>query len=118
MSTDLINIYQDTLHYSESMGFDKQGITTKHTFNDIKKYNSCNIDNIVVQNLDTISALVEWSEYKCAVLNMASYKRPGGGVARGAKAQEESLFRCSNLTHIISNDNYPLNTDECLTDIS
>lgn len=31
------------------------------------------------------------------VLNMASYKNPGGGVIRGSAAQEENIFRRSNL---------------------
>jgi uncharacterized protein (TIGR02452 family) len=39
---------------------------------------------------------------------MASYKRPGGGVAKGAMAQEESIFRCSTLNNTITPDFYPL----------
>ena len=31
------------------------------------------------------------------VLNMASYKNPGGGVIRGSAAQEENIFRRTNL---------------------
>lgn len=31
------------------------------------------------------------------VLNMASYKNPGGGVVNGSMAQEENIFRRSNL---------------------
>jgi uncharacterized protein (TIGR02452 family) len=45
---------------------------------------------------------------------MASYKRPGGGVYNGARAQEECLFRCSNLTHVVSNNFYPLQENETL----
>lgn len=35
--------------------------------------------------------------YKPAVLNLASNKNPGGGVINGASAQEESIFRRTNL---------------------
>ena len=71
--------------------------------------------NISVVNLDTVSAITEYSKLgKVCAINMASYKRPGGGVERGARAQEECLFRCSNLFDVISKDFYPLNENECL----
>ena len=72
-------------------------------------------NNIIVENSDSVSSLVKWSKKgKTCVLNMASYKRPGGGVARGARAQEEGLFRCSNLSLAISNDFYPLEENTCV----
>lgn len=67
---------------------------------------------ITVEPLDTVSALAKYvNNGKTAVLNMASHKRKGGGVERGAMAQEECLFRCSNL-FTIPDEFYPLAMNE------
>ena len=66
------------------------------------------VDNIVnkhdptvieVQNMDCLQAGVDLKDlgYSPAILNMASRSNPGGGVVTGAGAQEESLFRRTNL---------------------
>ena len=54
---------------------------------------------VEVQNIDCLYAGVKLKErgYNPAVLNMASRRNPGGGVATGAGAQEETLFRRTNL---------------------
>jgi uncharacterized protein (TIGR02452 family) len=108
---NLVEVYQDTLDYSKDL---INSITTKHDFSEISTSKSIS-KNIEVVNSDSVSALTEFSKTgKTAVLNMASYKRPGGGVINGARAQEECLFRCSNLGHFISTDFYPLQDDELL----
>jgi uncharacterized protein (TIGR02452 family) len=109
---NLIEVYQDTLDYSKHL---LNSITTKHDFSEILTNQSPSETNIQVVNSDSVSALTEWYKVgKTAVLNMASYKRPGGGVINGARAQEECLFRCSNLGHVISSDFYPLQDNELL----
>lgn len=53
---------------------------------------------IYCQNIDSYLKAIEMGS-KCAVLNMASARNPGGGVASGSRAQEEELCRRSNLIY-------------------
>ena len=109
--TKLINIFLDTLDKTENF---KDSETTKHTFNDIIKTNDLE-ENVIITNSDTVSAGVLFANQgKTCILNMASYKHPGGGVERGAQAQEECLFRCSNLFHVVDKQFYPLLNNEAL----
>lgn len=54
---------------------------------------------IEVREQDCLLAARELSEegFSVAVLNLASRQNPGGGVSRGFGAQEENLFRRTNL---------------------
>ncbi len=52
---------------------------------------------IVVSKKRTYEAAEAYRGMKTAVHNFASASNPGGGVIRGASAQEECLCRCSNL---------------------
>ncbi len=45
----------------------------------------------------TLDAASSYRGRKTAVHNFASATKPGGGVERGANAQEECLCRCSGL---------------------
>lgn len=71
--------------------------------------------NIIVEPLDTVSALIKYGnknlKSKTAVLNMASSKRKLGGILSGAIAQEESIGRCSNL-FMIPDVYYPIASNE------
>ena len=59
----------------------------------------CGQTIVEVQNIDCLYAGAQLKEqgYNPAVLNMASRRNPGGGVVTGAGAQEETLFRRTNL---------------------
>jgi len=111
---NLIDVFQDTLEISKNLPNRSQ--TTRHTTQEIiGPYLSVFENNIIVEPLDTVSAIQKWSQVgRVCALNMASYKRPGGGVENGARAQEECLFRCSNLFDVVSKDFYPLGDYECL----
>ncbi len=71
--------------------YDKEIIPkSKHSFDEME---------ITVQNIDCVLAGKHLKDegFDPAVLNMASGHNPGGGVLHGAGAQEENLFRRSNL---------------------
>lgn len=52
---------------------------------------------IIVSKKRTLEAAAVYKGIKTAVHNFASASNPGGGVERGANAQEECLCRCSGL---------------------
>lgn len=52
---------------------------------------------IVVSKKRTYEAALAYKGKKVCVLNFASATNPGGGVVKGANAQEECLCRCSTL---------------------
>lgn len=123
-----INIYEDTKTYVEVGGIKSKASTKKYTLDDIvevgKKRFEFRSSGIETTDNDTISALkfYRWhfednkdTKYgRVCILNMASAKRPGGGVANGAQAQEECLFRCSDLFNTITPDLYPIKHDEAI----
>lgn len=110
---NLISVFQDTLENSKHL---TDSITSKHSFVESNPPRLTMFKDIIsIINTDSVSAAVEYSKYgKTCILNMASYKRPGGGVQNGARAQEECLFRCSNLIHVVPNSFYPLEENEAL----
>ena len=58
---------------------------------------------VKVTKSKTFDAARKYTEGKTAVLNFASATTPGGGVTKGATAQEECLCRCSTLYPTLSN---------------
>lgn len=59
------------------------------------------ITNIDLVKLDSVEAIMQFSEGKTAVLNFASYKNAGGMFINGSRAQEESLCHESFLYNVL-----------------
>ena len=106
-----VDVYKDTLLKATQYAIPSTGLCFAM---EVEGYEKNKRGEIFEENIDSVSAIAKYSNSKTCVLNMASAKRPGGGVVKGAKAQEECLFRCSNLGLSISKGHYPLQQHEML----
>ena len=52
---------------------------------------------VIVSKKRSLEAASAYKDLNVCVHNFASASNPGGGVTRGANAQEECLCRCSSL---------------------
>lgn len=68
----------------------------KVDYNALKRYEHTKISVIDIDCLYAAEQLIH-KGLNPAVLNMASFHTPGGGVERGSAAQEESIFRRTNI---------------------
>jgi uncharacterized protein (TIGR02452 family) len=67
----------------------------KNDYDSLQKYNTI-IEVVDMDCLYNAKLLIDEGLHP-AVLNMASFSTPGGGVEKGSAAQEESIFRRSNI---------------------
>ena len=58
-------------------------------------------NRVILEPIDSVTALLSHQEGKVGVLNFASYKRPGGKFLDGSKAQEECLCHESYLYNVL-----------------
>ena len=56
---------------------------------------------IIVEDIDSVSAVMKYGNPSSAVLNFSSYKNPGGMFINGSKAQEECLCHESFLYNVL-----------------
>lgn len=96
-----------------------------HIYDDIPPFEELDLDDVSVTypavvdvvNADTLTTALEVVKEGLSplVLNMASDFCPGGGVAKGCRAQEEELFRRSNYHQCTNRKFYPIKDDEFIT---
>lgn len=120
--TELISVYQDTIekcrkahfpvykpikyNYHSTIFVDENILEKKIPYSDPPL--------IWVENTNSFNMAIRmgYSGVPTLVLNLASYTHSGGGVERGARAQEEDLYRQSNYFQANSQRLYPLAMDE------
>lgn len=108
---ELIEVYQDTINKVNMLGGSNTEAIKYYQDNLAHQFIDSPKPEVTVRSIDTVSMLeVVKHDYpgRVCLLNMASYKKSGGGVKNGARAQEECLYRCSNLGVIPDEHYYPL----------
>lgn len=121
---DLSKVYEHTVGVCRDMEKENLLKEPSHTvFQDHPNVELSGYDTpceVTVVNLDSFTTarfLLERGADKVLVLNMASDYQPGGGVFKGARAQEEELFRCSDYhRHLLplKRHAYPLKNIDCI----
>lgn len=95
MDRDFFNEIEDcvaeTFEYSTDFKTDLNLYNDRHTKE----------TNIILCDLDSVSAIFEYKDEITAVLNFSSYKNPGGMFMKGSKAQEECLCHESYLYNVL-----------------
>ena len=118
-----IRVWEDTFKQSDSGFFKDVPVhpSIKYTFDqldavDMKPKYPDPILDIINEDTFTVAEKLYHEGYNPLVLNMACDTHPGGGVRKGAFAQEENLLRSSNyykfLPHVPAF--YPIATDEII----
>ena len=113
---DLVKIWEDTVKY-----FDRRPALKKWSeVSDIYELDKMPMPEqeytpiIDVENADTLNMAIKYLDMGLnpVILNMASDKTPGGGVSRGATAQEEEIFRRTNGHLLLTPNFYPMDKSD------
>jgi len=122
LDTSLIKVYDHTIKlcldllYDGSLSHPRSVIYTYYDPDKKIIPSSDNAVNVRVVNQDTLDASegIVKNGNNPLVLNMASDHKPGGGASKGAKAQEEELFRRSDYYRHLHPRHYPLGKTDAI----
>lgn len=121
-ANELVNIY----YVNRDRFLDRQIIDAKYKEDNVLKILIENVSSVNLQNLPVEEGVVQIiknnsinvaldikdsvgkSNEKVCILSMGSYKNPGGAVEQGHNSQEENLYRCSDMSFIMTKHYYPL----------
>lgn len=100
---DLIREFHETMKFSNCLELQETHVYTEEELENIKLA-VLNKNNTCTSNYsDTVEAILDSDGY-VAALNFADGYTPGGMILDGAKTQEESLCRSSNLYHSLTSN--------------
>ena len=110
--TENINVFQDTMNLCKNNDRIRESVHNSaqrqklilegDTIAEPEKNRYQEAAQITVSKKRTFEAAAAYKDTKTAVHNFASASNPGGGVERGANAQEECLCRCSGLFNCLN----------------
>ncbi len=131
--TKLVEIYKDTLEAIKNnkptdknykYKIDNNILTNvyyinKYNINFERKDNE-KINNVYVVNDECVNHSINYIKdgYNVTLLNMASAFKCGGGVENGASAQEEAIFRRTNLSTSLSTLKYPWKVNQLVCSVN
>lgn len=110
-----IAVWKDTRDYADCLP--APPVSQKFRYRPDDTWNKPSVGmKVTVQNEDCLVAskrLID-AGMNPVVLNLADILVPGGCVESGSGAQEESVFRRSNITRTLTSDFYPIQMDEAI----
>lgn len=115
---DLENVFRDTLNIIKNIPQDPS-VRYRGLLRSRNSYTTNTKNTIIdVKNCDCIDVCSQiiflYPTRRVGLLNMASDLSPGGGVVKGARAQEEDICRRSSLYPTLARQRYPFACDEAL----